>query len=295
MKHKHAFHAEGSYSPLEQSGRLDGPERGVAAPRLVSAPGPAVSAHSSSPEASAPFMALLVQAACHELYAAREADAPSATAMALGCALQFLQGRPLLWVRHDLVDLATGSAYAPGLGELGLDLAQLTLLRAREARSVLQAGLEGARCAALGAVVVELWGETRLLDLTASRRLALAAKASKTPLFLVRVAAAPQPSAAETRWQVRAAPSRALAANAPGPSIFDLTLLRHRNGQEGLRCHMEWDADARTFTARPIAGGAPIVEPHREQAGPPLSRRVVPFSLDRPCPHPAGALVTQAG
>ena len=62
-------------------------------------------------------------------------------------------------------------------------------------------------CDALGAVVLEVWGEARQLDLVASRKLTLAAQASGVTGLLLRVAAEPQPSTAETRWIVRAAHS----------------------------------------------------------------------------------------
>jgi hypothetical protein len=60
----------------------------------------------------------------------------------------------------------------------------------------------------------------------------------------------PSPSAAHTRWQVMAAPSMALEANAPGRPAFDLTLLRHRGGRDGLHIIMEWDRDTGSFRER---------------------------------------------
>eukprot|EP01037_Dinobryon_pediforme_P027134 gene27134-29923_t len=150
----------------------------------------------------------LARAALHELYAAQEADAAGVTGVALAFARLAKPQAPILWVRQGFLDREAGVPYPPGLAEFGLDPAMLTLVRAQDAQGVLQAGLEGARCAALGAVMIELWGEAKALDLTASRRLALAAKASGTPALMVRIAATPAASAAETRWLVRAAPSR---------------------------------------------------------------------------------------
>ncbi|WP_204272997.1 hypothetical protein, partial [Enterobacter hormaechei] len=62
-------------------------------------------------------------------------------------------------------------------------------------------------CDALGAVVLEVWGEARQLDLVASRKLTLAAQASGVTALMLRIAATPIPSTAETRWIVRAAHS----------------------------------------------------------------------------------------
>ena len=44
-------------------------------------------------------------------------------------------------------------------------------------------------CDALGAVVLEVWGEARQLDLVASRKLTLAAQASGVTALLLRMAA----------------------------------------------------------------------------------------------------------
>ena len=62
-------------------------------------------------------------------------------------------------------------------------------------------------CDAVGAVVLEVWGEARQFDLVASRKLTLAAQASGVTGLVLRIAAEPQPSTAETRWIVRAAHS----------------------------------------------------------------------------------------
>jgi len=178
-------------------------------------------------------------------------------------------------VRQDFLDGETGRVHPPGLVEIGLDPAALILVRARDASDALQAGLEAARCPAVGIVLLELWGETRALDLTASRRLSLAAQGSGATVLLTRVAAAPAPSAAETRWRVRPAPSRALPANAPGFPAFAITLLRRRGGAAGGEWGVEWDRDGGCFRERPIG---------REAA---LSRPVAALPPDRPA-APAG-------
>lgn len=211
--------------------------------------------------------------ACHELYAARGTDAAAMSGLALGIA-QRTAPQPLLWVRQAMFGCEAGAPYPPGIAELGVDPGRLILVEARDMASALQAGLEGARCAALGVVLIELWGEARAFDLTASRRLALAAKASRTLLLLVRIAARPQPSAAASRWEVRAAASRARAANAPGGPAFDLVLLRGRNRPEGAHHHVEWDRDARSFAAVAARGTG--------WRGAALSRAVVSVPGDRP-------------
>jgi protein ImuA len=232
------------------------------------------------------FNDLVAPGALHEIYALRASDAPAAFGLAIGLSLSIAQARSILWVRHAAVGAEHGAPYAPGLREMGLDPARLILLQTCDVMSTLQGGLEGARCAALGAVLIELRGETSRLDLTASRRLFLAAQRAKTSVFLLRSEAGPKPSAAETRWHVRAAPSLPLVARAPGRPAFDLTLLRRKNGREGLRYIVEWNRDAGCFEERTaaqpaIAGAGGARSPI---ARPPLSGAVVPLHLDRPGP-----------
>lgn len=227
---------------------------------------------------------LLRPAACHEFYAGQETDGIAG----LGAILALHRGgggRPtLLWVRPAGLSGEIGQISPAGLAEYGQDPAGMVLVRVKDARHALRAGLEGARCPALGAVLIELRGEAKVYDLTASRRLVLAAKASGTSVFLLRLAARPSPSAAETRWLVQAAPSQALAANAPGHPAFNLTLLRARNGREGLSYRVEWDRNVRSFLART----GPAADPGRgdtlirRSSGAPVSGTVVSVSFDRP-------------
>ncbi len=226
----------------------------------------------------------LARAALHEIYAAEVADLAAATGFALGLALRAGEdegeaGRTILWARQDFVDAEAGRLHAPGLNELGLDPARLLLVRARDGEGVLRAGAEAARCPALGAVLIEPWGEPRPFDLTASRRLALAAEASGVPVLLLRVAAAEAPSAARTRWQVRALASRALEANAPGAPAFALRLLRQRGGAAEREWRVEWDRDRHCFAERSLFD-RPDKSASRTDHVAPLSRPLVPLSGD---------------
>src|SRR3546814_16845253 len=120
---------------------------------------------------------------------------------------------------------------------------------------LLRAAAEIVRCDEVGVAVIELWRQPRPLDLTASRRLAVAAEASGVTALMLRIDAAPTPSAAHTRWQVAAAPTQPLEANAPGIPALDLPLLRQRGAAGGPHVCVEWDRDARGIaeTSRPVA------------------------------------------
>ena len=235
----------------------------------------------------------IARAALHEVYAPATADLAAATGFAVGLAIRAAQERTILWVRQDVVDAETGRLHPPGLTELGLDPARVLLVRARDAEGVLRAGAEAARCPALGAVLIEPWGAPRRLDLTASRRLALAAEGSGVTTLLLRAAVVPQPSAASTRWQVASLPSRALEANAPGAPAYSLRLLRHRGGLGECEWRVEWSRDRQSFQEsdvrsdvrnRHAAAGRneTTLQPRASPDATPLSRPVVPFPADRP-------------
>jgi protein ImuA len=186
----------------------------------------------------------------HEFHAAEASDAAAAVGFALLVARlrRELDRRPLIWARQDD---ALGRPYGPGLVELGIDPHAVMLLMLADGKALLRAGLDCVRDGAAAAVLLELHGKQPLLDLTATRRLALAGAESATMVLLARSAAPPVSSAAHSRWQVAAAPSQPLPANAPGFPAFALTLLRHRGGREGLQITLEWNRDTIAFHEQP--------------------------------------------
>jgi len=203
----------------------------------------------------------LRRGALHEIFAARHADSAAAIGFACTLALRAAGSAPILLARQDVVNSEMGHLNASGLCELGLDPSRIILVQARDIEGVLRAGEQGARCPPLGAVLMQSWGNPKILDLKASRRLALASAKSGVPVFMVRVAAAPEPSAAVTRWIIETAPSRALAANAPGAPAFVLNLARHRGGVAERRWHVEWNRDRKCFEGQERAGIAPLPRP----------------------------------
>lgn len=192
----------------------------------------------------------------HELYAAQGEDAAAAAGFTLALLAAMASGapRPALWLRSRRAVRQGGVVQANGWTELGGRPGDCLFAIIADAKELLKAAVDGLRSGALGAVVVETQGSLPELDLTASRRLALAAEKSGTTLFLLRSGAEPVPSAAETRWRVAAAPSRALPANAPGAPVFDIELLRQRSGPSGLSWQLEWNRDRRIFTEAAAAG-----------------------------------------
>lgn len=186
----------------------------------------------------------------HEVFADNQHSA-AATGFAAGLARLVTQGRRfVLWVRQDFAAREAGDLGMEGFAELGLDPRYLIVVRAANAQSVLAITADGLGCNALGAVVSELWGETKAFDLVASRKLTLAAGASGVTGLMLRFAAEPCASTAETRWIVRAAHSPPVPDDeAWGAPAFDAALARNRHGPCG-RWIMEWMCDEYLFRQR---------------------------------------------
>jgi protein ImuA len=189
----------------------------------------------------------LARAAIHEVFCEGRQGA-AATGFVMGLAGRVSAQRPLLWVRQDFSELETGALSMSGLAELGLDPRRVVMVRAADVESALRTSADALACDALGAVVLELWGEIRQFDLVASRKLTLAAQSSGVTGLMLRMAAQPLPSTAETRWMLRAAHSPPGSAwSAWGAPRFDAELLRNRHGPCG-RWIMEWNCDECQFS-----------------------------------------------
>ena len=134
---------------------------------------------------------------------------------------------PVLWVvrRRDL--------FAPGLSQSGLDHKRLLYAEAADDDELLAVMEEGLRHRGLGAVI----GEARRADMTATRRLQLAAEGGRTIALLLRRPAREGadpfrvPSAAITRWRVACAPSTPLPVEGVGRPRWMLELVRQKGGE----------------------------------------------------------------
>src|SRR6185369_4070588 len=203
----------------------------------------------------------VARAALHEL---------SATALHLGAASGFAltlaalaaeQAKQALWIATDFGMLETGALYRPGLDQMGLDTDRLLVVRVARPVDALFAAEEALKCRALSAVVTELSGET---DLTATRRLGLAAREGGGFGILLRHKVSDAPSAAFTRWQVAGAPSVPDEFGGLGPTDFHLSLTRNRRGPCGAWT-LTWNHHERTFSALSVGvAAAPADRPDRE-------------------------------
>jgi protein ImuA len=156
-----------------------------------------------------------------------------------------------LWIATDYAMAEGGGPYGPGLDLFGLKSRHLLLLRVACATDVLWAMEEALRCRALAGVIAELTGDGADADLTATRRLVLAAREGTGGQgsglgLLLRQRASPAPSAAATRWQIAAAPSQPDRFGGLGRASFELDLRKNRRGPSG-RWIITWDHHEHAF------------------------------------------------
>ncbi|MBX6742079.1 MAG: hypothetical protein IRY87_08540 [Acetobacteraceae bacterium] len=180
----------------------------------------------------------LARAAVHEVLAA----APGCGAAF--CAVQLARtGGTVLWIASGRDELL---AWPPGLARYGLVPANLILVRAERWPDALWAMEEALRCPAVtGAVLTLAWEPNRQaddgeLDLTASRRLQLAAETGGGLGLLLRPDTAhPAPTAAVTRWRVGPLPAAPVGQDLDDPR-WQLELLRARGGTPGGPWAVTW-------------------------------------------------------
>ncbi len=219
--------------------------------------------------------------ALHEVYAAQTPDATAALGFALGLVRRAASDKAVVWGMQAMAGLEAGHVHGPGLRELGLDPSRVVLVRVKETKDLLAAGEEALACGAVGAVLLTAWGEAKTLTLTATRRLAMAAAQGRATAILTRLAAQPQPSAAESRWRVKGALSQALEADAPGHPTFEIELLRHRLGAQPRTWIMEWNRERGVFQNGGRNGG---------EERPAVSGGVVSVPADRSAEAGGGAV-----
>lgn len=202
----------------------------------------------------------LARGMLHEAMGADHAIGADAAATLFLAGIAGRLGGQVLWAvtRHDL--------FAPGLQQAGLPPDRVIYAEAGRDADVLFVMEEGLRHGGLCAVV----GEVARANLTATRRLQLAAETSGVTALMLRrwrrIGEDPiaEPSAAATRWKLACAPSSPLPVPGIGRARWTLDLVRQRGG-EPYRWIVE-ASDAQGRLALPARISDRKAAPHRKAA-----------------------------
>ena len=192
----------------------------------------------------------LLRGATHDILPKSAQEGGAATGFALALIARLAFGVPWVWVRQDMAAREIGEPYGPGLAAFGLDPASLVLVAVPDAKEALRAAEESLRCQALGAVLFEPWGDPKQLDLTATRRLALAAEESGVTLITLRSGGHFPLGSCRTRWEIGAANSHSEGGEELGFPAFSARLVLNRQagaGGPGGEWMMEWSHDKCLF------------------------------------------------
>ncbi|MFN3351736.1 ImuA family protein [Pseudorhodoplanes sp.] len=167
-------------------------------------------------------------------------------------------GRETVLIQTDMARWEAGAAYGIGLGLFGQPVRRLLVLRARRPIDALFAMEEALKCRAVSAVIAEMPDDTA--DLTATRRLSLAARTHDGIGLLLRHRMAAQPSAAVTRWDVAALGGERDPFGGLGTTGFQLSLVKNRRGPCGA-FRVAWSHHELAFVETdPVAVAAPAFD-----------------------------------
>ncbi len=191
----------------------------------------------------------LPRAAVHEVLAADPGAAAGFCALLLARA-----AGTVLWIAPE------PDAWPPGLARFGLSPADLVLVQARRPVDGLWAMEESLRCPGIAGALLAL----DALDMTAARRLQLAAEAGGALGLLLRPEAgdtATGATAALTRWRVAALPGTSGSTHDLGDPRWRLDLLRARGSRPGTWTvvwreaadRLDLDGEAEEVNAAPAA------------------------------------------
>lgn len=298
---------EGRPAPASASGGPSGDDS--AADRRGSAP-PASggSAFFAVPTLDRLFPNGFAAASLHAFVATTARDGGALAGFAIAVALRFLAAsggsRAILWANEARVRGESGGLHGPGAAAIGLDPGRLLLVEGRRPADVLWAMEEGL-AGGVALVIGEVRGDSKALDLTASRRLAMRSERAGVPALLLLDGGGERASAARSRWLVSPSPSRAspdrraaafprAAASGtrgspepPGPPVWRLRLDRNRDGPCG-EALVGFCAETARFIAPETVPAAARPGPSPRSGG---SGGRANDACDRPGGGGAGALV----
>ena len=192
----------------------------------------------------------LARSGLHDISPEAYGDMPAATGFALALAIRRLgdaaERRPLLWCRLAREEREYGRLYGHGLEALGLSRNRFLTVTLKKPVAVLWTAEEALKSGALSLVISD--ADPRHANLTATRRLSLAAHAGKAAGLLIFSGPHPGPAASHTRWAIAALRSQPppYEPQAPGAPAFTVELLRARSGRPGA-WNVEWHNASHRF------------------------------------------------
>lgn len=191
----------------------------------------------------------------HELAPAMPRDLGAAAGFGLGLAILAAGARKIVWVQQDYAALEAGTLSGEGCALFGLDPRQLVSIRTASAKDTLFAMEEALKTKGVGAVAGEVAEEGKTADLTATRRLSLAAEKGGALALLFRHRLNPEPSAAATRWRIAATPGAPDRFGGLGRTALAISLIKNRRGSCGDWV-VQWDHHERRFAEAHSVGMA---------------------------------------
>lgn len=204
----------------------------------------------------------------HELVPVAPFHSGALLGFALALATLVPRDGPVVWVQQDFAALETGALYGLGCDLFGLASSRLLMVRTATPRDALWAMEEAVKASGIAAVIGELAGEGQAADLTATRRLWLAAQQGGGLCLLFRQREFSQPSAAATRWVVAATPGATDGIGGLGRTAFRLSLTKNRRGPCGSWV-LQWDHHAKRFL--PALSVAVATPPRHGSADAPIT------------------------
>ena len=191
----------------------------------------------------------LASASLHEIAPTTVRDFGAAAGFAFALAARAAKGDgDTLCIQTDFAAIESGNIYGPGCDLFGLQTKQLLILKVSRPLDALWAMEEALKCRALASVIVEFPDDGPVADLTATRRLTLAAREGGSLGFLLRHRPSLLTGSVETRWEIAAAPSRPDQFGGLGRTAFVLSLTKNRHGPLG-RWPVIWNHHERVFSA----------------------------------------------
>jgi protein ImuA len=177
---------------------------------------------------------------------------------ALGFALALTALAPskqgaIVFIQQDFAALEAAALYGLGGAPFGIATERFLLVRAATPKDALWAMEEALKTRGITAVIGELAERGEAADLTATRRLSLAAQKGASLALLLRQYPWREPSAAATRWEVAGVSGARDEFGGLGATAFSLTLTKNRRGPCG-QWLVQWDPHAKRFL--PALSGA---------------------------------------